>query len=797
MGGSKYQTVGFRYFMGTHMAVCHGPVTEVNQIYVGQRSLEITTRTGNSTLNVNKAELFGGDRKEGGIVATIDFEFGAAAQTVNAYLDTQFGAETPAFRGVTCLVVRENSSADAIYRSSGGGGYMAAMSPYPKPWAIEVTDIPGGTFNSAKQIVDGVANGGHIIYDCLTSTDWGMGVLTTGIDEPSFIAVTDQLFAENFGLSIIYAQQSSMQEFINHVLDHINGIMYTDRKTGKFVLRLMRSQCVSTEIPVFDELNVISLISFERPSFAEMVNEVTVVYRKRSEFEDSSVTLQDLASVQAQGAIVSQTLQYPGIDNEELAGRIASRDLNSLSTPLARAKLVLNREAWSLNPGDTFVFSWAAYGISLMVLRVLAVNYGTFESGVVMVETVEDIFNMPNTSYVDPNDTGWVDEVGPAVPSPNTKSFELPYFGVQTTFEQADIDALLGDTALVQVVAENPPVATIQQQLWSRLDGGTYEFATEGGFTPSCTLAGALDRETKLTIAYNSLSGGEAAIVIGGYAYLDDEVLRVDAIDTGAGTLDLGRGFLDSIPVAHSGGSRIYFADNNDTVDPTSYTVTDIVESKVLPQTSVDLLDIGSAIEISITTVGRRIKPYPPAQVKIDGGYFPATLQADDVDVSWKHQDRTQQLVPLNGTDWFETAIGAAESGVLYDVRYYNDDTSTLLNTDASVAGLTSSFSPLTGGFNFRVEIDAIRDASETNFVTFSHVFFYTRLGEHTGTGTLVASDSAAAGAGQRVHAGTGALLTDDSVVTGTGDINLVGDTRTLENGDTRTLENGDSRITE
>lgn len=769
MGGSKKITIGHRYFMGLHMAICHGPVDSINQVYVGKRSLGFSVDvTANSSKNINAAELFGGDEKEGGILGILDFEFGGPTQTVNPYLSTQFGDETPAFRGVTCLVFRENPNAsDSVFTSSGGGGYVAAMSPYPKPWAVTVTDIPGGSFNPTKQIVDGVANGGHIIYDCLTNSDWGLGIDAGNIDITSFTEATDLLFNENFGLSIIYAQQSTMEDFINHVLDHINGIVFTDRSTGNFVLKLVRPTCVSTEIPVFNELNVTSLVSFERPAFAEIVNEVTVVYRKRGDFNDTSVTVQDLASIQAQGAVISQTVQYPGIDNKNLAGRVAERDLNQLSTPLARVKLVLNREAWNLNPGDTLVFSWVVYGIELMVLRVLAVNYGTFESGVVTVDAVEDIFNLPLGSYVDPVDSGWDEEVVSAEPSPTQRVFEYPYFTIQTTFEQADIDALLGDTALLQVVAENPPVTTVNFQLHTRIGAAAYENVTNGTFSPTVKLSGPMTEQGTLAIAYNSLSGAVGQIVIGGYAYLDDEVLRIDAIDTVAGTLDLGRGFLDSIPTTHAANALIYFADTNDAVDPTFYTVTDVVNAKVLPQTSIDVLDIDSATELTLTTVGRRVRPYPPAQVKIGGGYFPISLSDDNVDVDWKHQDRTQQLVAVGGSDWFETSLGAAESGVLYDVRYYNHDTSTLLHTDAGVAGLTSSFTPLTDGFNFRVEIDAIRDATETNFVTFSHVFFYTKLTDITGTGTLVAADSAVAGTGAIGITGTGTLVAQDCTVLG------------------------------
>ena len=330
MGGSSSQTIGFRYFMGLHMAISHGPVDSVNTVYVGERevfSLDWPI-SANATTLLQGAELFGGDEKEGGIWGLLDLEFGGPTQLPNAYLETQFGAGiTPAFRGVTCAVFR-SANADTIhpeYLSSSGGGYLSAMNPYPKPWAFDVTDIPGGTFNPTKQIVNGTANGGHIIYDCLTDSDWGLGLPPADLDTTAFTETTDTLFTEGFGLSMIYAQQSSMEDFIKEVLTHVNAVMYTHRQTGKFILKLIRDDYDPGTLPIFDETNIASLVSFERPAFAEMVNEVVITYRKQGAFEDTTITAQDLASVQAQNGVVSQTVEFPGIDDDDIAARVAQR----------------------------------------------------------------------------------------------------------------------------------------------------------------------------------------------------------------------------------------------------------------------------------------------------------------------------------------------------------------------------------------------------------------------------------------------------------------------------------------
>lgn len=724
------QTIGYRYFMGLHMAVCHGPVDSIDQIYVGERSLDITPQSSSASIQVEKQALFGGDKKEGGIFGTVDFEFGEGTQTQNTYLVGQLGINTPAFRRVVCAVFRKSESSNpGVFASSSGGGYIAAMSPYPKPWAFMVTDIPGGGFNPTKQNINGSANGGHIIYDCLIDEDWGLGIPASNLDTTSFTAVTDTLFDEDFGLSFIYANQSSMKDFIDEVLNHINGVMYTDRSTGDMVLRLIRDDFDVGTLPVFDESNISAMIKFERPAFAEMVNEIVLKFRPKGAFKDASIAVQDLASVQAQGGVISQTKTFQGADTSVLASLIAQRELKQSSTPLARCSITANREAWDLNPGDVIKISWNAYGIVELVMRVIEVDYGSLQDGTIKIEMVEDIFGAIGTSYLNPVPTGWVEEVQNPEVAPSTRVIELPYFVIETTFAQEIINLLVSESAILQAITESISVAAFNVRLNTKTGINPYHEVSDGEFAPTALLDGALDRVTTTSISIKNFRGSVSAIVIGGYAYLNGEVLRIDSVDIVGGLMDVGRGYLDSIPQSHLLDDIIYFADSNDAQDPTIYLDGETIFAKALPQTSLGTLSIDDAAEDTLIMVGRRNKPYPPAQVQINGSYFPSAVDSRTVVVTWTHQDRTQQLVAA-GDDWYNISLGSQEDGVLYTIQYYNEDTSTLLNTDADVSGLTSSFrpaGPIGTTFNMKVRISAVRDSAVLNLNTFEHIFVYTR----------------------------------------------------------------------
>jgi hypothetical protein len=113
-------TVGYRYFLGMHMALCHGPIDNINKIEVDGRIAWEGVSTGQSIM-VDAKNLFGGDKREGGVSGVVDIEFGKADQQPNDYLSSVLPGANPAYRGVACAVLRQC--------------YMG-NNPYLKPWAF-------------------------------------------------------------------------------------------------------------------------------------------------------------------------------------------------------------------------------------------------------------------------------------------------------------------------------------------------------------------------------------------------------------------------------------------------------------------------------------------------------------------------------------------------------------------------------------------------------------------------------------------------------------------------------------
>lgn len=123
-GGSKKQTIGYKYYLDVHAILTHGPV----DLLLGLQFDKRTAWSGSlasGTFNVSADNLFGGDKREGGVSGSIDFMSGGPAQTPNSYLDSIL-IDTPAFRGVSGLVFKQ---------------FYFGMNPYLKIWSARLQRI--------------------------------------------------------------------------------------------------------------------------------------------------------------------------------------------------------------------------------------------------------------------------------------------------------------------------------------------------------------------------------------------------------------------------------------------------------------------------------------------------------------------------------------------------------------------------------------------------------------------------------------------------------------------------------
>jgi len=112
--------IGYRYYFDIHMGVGRGPVDELIEIRVGDKTAWRGSVTANSQITIDAGKLFGGDKKEGGIAGTLDVLMGGPTQVAPASMTSVFGT-LPGFRRMFTLFF---------------SGQISANNPYPKKWAF-------------------------------------------------------------------------------------------------------------------------------------------------------------------------------------------------------------------------------------------------------------------------------------------------------------------------------------------------------------------------------------------------------------------------------------------------------------------------------------------------------------------------------------------------------------------------------------------------------------------------------------------------------------------------------------
>lgn len=122
--GKHHPTIGYRYQVAYHAGLARGPIDAFLEFRAGDQTAWSGRVTSSQTITIDRPQLFGGDKDQGGLVSDVQLMFGESTQQPNAYLTGIFGARQPAWRGLTTLVF--------------AGGEYGAMNPYPQKPAYKI-----------------------------------------------------------------------------------------------------------------------------------------------------------------------------------------------------------------------------------------------------------------------------------------------------------------------------------------------------------------------------------------------------------------------------------------------------------------------------------------------------------------------------------------------------------------------------------------------------------------------------------------------------------------------------------
>lgn len=307
----------------------------------------------NTTIRVNLPNLFGGEKKSGGIVGRIDYMNGldAPLPTTIEYLEDKQGGVSPHYYGVSSLLVRGDYGND--YATLG------ANSPVVKPWAFDV----GGYYNSLgipdfMTIINEGANAACFLYDCLINKEWGKGLDPSQISVSSFQEVAEILYNENLGCSFVWTDTDKIDTIMSKVLDDIFGYWNTDLfDEGKISIGLLRAY--SGLIADLPRVNPLKIKKNKGRSANQGVNQLILKYKSHGVYEDieQSINLtNDAALAVAGGQVRAKTINLPTISDEASATYIGNLHLMVESYPLSTYQITVDQFDLEVVPGDFVYF---------------------------------------------------------------------------------------------------------------------------------------------------------------------------------------------------------------------------------------------------------------------------------------------------------------------------------------------------------------------------------------------------------------------------------------------------------
>ena len=755
-GGGDQQRTTFvtDYYLSIHYGICVGPVDRLIGIIVGDKIAANGSICGllgsvPETSSLDNSGLFGGVLKEGGVRGTYDWMPGTATQTVTAALASRLGTSI-----TNCPGFRQLAS---IFFYGGGGFYWGSNSPYIKAVAIAVMRLPFNTERGAQPNISGApdadwdvwtslcgipidgatipwttnectiydANPAHIIYESITNQDWGMGNPPWTLDFASFLACAQTLYDEIFGMSILWSKQSTIEDFIQEVLNHIQAVVYIHPRTGLITLKLIRFDYDQYTVPMFTDYNS-KIISIKKRLWSDTINEVVVSWTNPFNEESETVRAQNSANIAIQGGVVSDARNYYGVRNGTLAQTLAWRDLRAASAPLTILEFEANREAWDVVVGDVVNVTSSEYGIEALYVRIDNIDYGRPGDPKIKIVASEDIFAYDLAHFVSgPPDTA---HTGGSY-APQNFAYQLALDTPYAAITQLGATATYPDEFVTILAAQTDALGgqdTSSYELWGYPSSGSppVERLTSRSPVTHALLGAALFVETTTTFSdvdFINMTHGGLSPTVGGFIYVQgtnettSELIQITAYSGGNYTLK--RGVLDTIPRTWSAGTPVWFIGNNSAIyDPIRRAVSETLVYDLLAITSQGIIDIGLVFDLDFTVGQRATRPTRPANVEVEGngtGFVDLTASLSaNIDVTWSQRNRLTETTTI--LEWDDATI-SPESGQDNNVVVLASNHTTVLDTNTGISGTSFSqdTSVFTGNYVYIV-VTSTRDTFDS-----------------------------------------------------------------------------------
>ena len=696
LGGGQQKVID--YYASYHVGLCVGPIDAISGVLVGKRyvfpftdpntiastynetqpdgevwqiavdwqsALQITT---NIEWPLNLPNLFGGDQHEGGVVGKMGIFLGGADQVLPFTYTLRMlllPENCPAYRGIASVFF--------VHMWNPGIGFMwSTNSPIIQETQFTVTRQPKTMLDQAERNIPPVpvkrtrsidvidtafgtmfqnivhdlyvagpdANPAHIIYECLVSTDFGLGMSPDDIDIASFADASTTLFNEGLGLSFLWATQQKVQDFVNEVEQHVDGKLFVNPATGLLTFKLVRaaSDAMLASAVTLDESNS-TISNFQRKSFGDLVNEITVTWTNPFNEQGETVVVQNLAALAIQGHAVTDNRSFTGCRNPQTATSLGMRELRSASSPLVSCDIVVNASGWSIVPTDIVRLNWPEYGAENLIFRVMYVDYGKSLDTKVKLTLVQDIFSEEIGDFVTPLTSQY--DAGVTAPSDMVfrRAITLPAFILERLGALSGLDIANAYQGVLSSQPITMPFPSILNDQITNPDGSLVWTQVTTIPVLARSLCPAMIAEALTAMpSVGTVTGGVFSdpsalygppypAMFGVIGEVDDayaEIVMVQSVALDSNNNPtmyfLVRGCLDTVPRAWPSGTAIYWLSADDAIyNPTVQTIGASPLLKLQTRTGGGTLDLSAATAFSSVVNARPHLPTRPAGVSVGG----------------------------------------------------------------------------------------------------------------------------------------------------------------------------------
>ena len=450
---------------------------------------------------------------------------------------------------------------------------------------------------------------------------------------------------------------------------------------------------------------------------------MNVSHYNRDAIKNSSFSIAENAAIRnLNGRENSDEVKFPYFMNQRNTAIVSQWKLKQVSTPVWQGTFMTGfYQARKWNRYDLLKLEWPRRWSGTILVRIMKINLGTgTDVSIDFVEVVPYSSDLSSSIVIDTPV-----ETTPKPPqSALFKAFELSYLEAVQLNGQKSVDEALAynpDAGYAAVIAKRPQTNSLNALMYTDI-GNDYERAGTIAYSETAELDQNISRIDTTFIVKNA--GDIDMVSVGTQITVNNEIMVYQSYDEETGLLTVKRGALDTVPQNHLAGSILYFADDFITVDPTEYVTGEIINVKALTTTPSGILDLDDTEAQQVEIQARAIRPYPPANVKINDVYWPTEIETDLV-LTWVDRNRLQQT---GGSilGWFEGGV-AIEPGTQTHLilTQFDENDVELATTSANVTGTTSYTLPISSmqadTKTVEITLKTIRDGHECS-QPFEHI---------------------------------------------------------------------------